>query len=203
MYHSDRPLLQTPEAESKTGAISTMTISSAMSFEDAIAAAQSLLNQREQAVIADADFGAATAKLTATHNGARGFFVAYLTDSRALVDTLIPVVAAALQHSTEIPPGLLVKNLAMSTAMEITHRRSQNLDQAAQSAQVQQRTAALIALLGFPYVKAEAEGLWQGIAAEAGDYAAFLKRWGYDAEQKEAIAHSLQTVCPEVTTIAP
>ena len=180
-----------------------MTISSAMSFEAAIAAAQSLLDQREQAVIQDAEFGAATTELTATQNGARGFFVAYLTDSRGLVDTLIPVVAAALQQSTEIPPGLLVKNLAMSTAMEMTHRRSQNLDQAAQSAQVQRRTAALIRLLGFPYVKAEAEDLWQGITTNAGDYAAFLKRWGHDAEQREAIAHSLQTVCPEVTAIAP
>jgi hypothetical protein len=178
-----------------------MNISSAMSFEAAIAAAQSLLNQREQGGIEDAAFGAAVTELTATHNGARGFFVTYLTDSRGLVDTLIPVVAAALQHSTEIPPELLVKNLAMSTAMEITHRRSHNPEQAAQSAQVQQRTAALITLLGFPYVKAEAQGLWKSIATETGDYAAFLKRWGYDAEQKRAIAHSLQTVCPEVTAI--
>jgi hypothetical protein len=176
---------------------------STITFEEAIAATQSLLNQRAQAVIEDAAFGTAVTELTATHNGARGFFVTYLTDARGLVDTLIPVVAAALQHSPEIPPELLVKNIAMSTAMEITHRRNQNPEQAAQSAQVQQRTAALITLLGFPYVKAEAQGLWNSIATETGDYAAFLKRWGYDAEQKTAIAHSLQTVCPEVTAIAP
>jgi hypothetical protein len=58
-------------------------------------------------------------------------------------------------------------------------------------------------LLGFPYFKVEAEALWQGLTAEAGSYAAFLKRWGYDAEQREAIAQSLQTVCPEVAAIAP
>jgi hypothetical protein len=104
-----------------------MTISSAMTFEDAIAATQSLLNQRAQAIIEDAAFGSAVTELTATHNGARGFFVTYLTDARGLVDILIPVVAAALQHSPEIPPELLVKNLAMSTAMEITHHRNQTI----------------------------------------------------------------------------
>jgi hypothetical protein len=176
-------------------------IASDITFEDAIAAAQSLLNQRAQAVIEDAEFGAATAQLTATQNGARGFFVTYLTDSRALVDILIPVVAAAIRDSTEVSPELLIKNLAMSTAMEITHHRNQNPEQAAQSAQVQKRTAALIDLLGFAYVKAEAEGLWQGIATQAGDYAAFLDRWGYDAEQKAAIAHTLQAACPEVTAM--
>jgi protein-disulfide isomerase-like protein with CxxC motif len=180
-----------------------INISSAITFEEAIASAQSLLEQREQAVIEDAEFGAAVTELTATHHGARGFFVAYLTDSRELVDMLTPVVAAALQHSTEIPPELLVKNLAMSTAMEITHRRNQNPEQAAQSAQVQQRTAALMNLLGFPYFKADAEALWQAVTTEAGSYAAFLKRWGYDAEQKTAIAQSLQTVCPEVAAMTP
>lgn len=179
----------------------SMKISSDITFEDAIALTQSLLNQREQAAIQDADFESAAAELTATHNGARGFFVAYLTDSRDLIDSLLPVVASALRKSPVITPELLVKNLAMSTAMEITHRRNNNPDQAAQSAQVQQRTAALMDLLGFPYFKADAESLWQAVTSEAGSYAAFLKRWGYDAEQKEAIAQRLQATCPEIAAI--
>jgi hypothetical protein len=181
----------------------SIKISPDITFEDAIALTQSLLDQREQATLQDADFAAAVAELTATHNGARGFFVAYLTDSRELMDSLLPVVASALKQSPAIAPELLVKNLAMSTAMEITHRRNHNPDQAAQSAQVQQRTAALMKLLGVPYFQTEAEGLWQGISAEAGSYAAFLKRWGYDAEQKTAIAQGLQAVCPEVAAVLP
>jgi hypothetical protein len=178
-------------------------IPSDITFEDAIALTQSLLQQRSQSAIEDAEVEAAVAQLVATHNGARGFFVAYLTDSRELIDSLLPVVASALTQAPAIAPELLVKNLAMSTAMEITHHRNQNPDQAAQSAQVHQRTAALIGLLGFPYVEAEAQNLWKGIATEDGSYAGFLKRWGYDAEQKTAIAHALQTVCPEVTAMAP
>jgi hypothetical protein len=172
---------------------------SAITFEEAIALTQSLLQQRSQSSIEDAEVETTVTELVATHNGARGFFVAYLTDSRELIDSLLPVVASALKQSAAIAPELLVKNLAMSTAMEITHRRNQNPDQAAQSAQVQQRTAALMDLLGFPYFKADAEGLWQGLTAEAGSYAAFLKRWGYDAEQKTAIFQRLQAACPEVT----
>lgn len=178
-------------------------ITSDITFEDAIAFTQSLLDQREQATLQNAEFAAAVTELTTTHNGARGFFVSYLTDSRELIDSLLPVVASALKQSPAIAPELLVKNLAMSTAMEITHRRNQNSDQAVQSAQVQQRTAALMNLLGFSYFKTEAEGLWQGVTDEAGSYAAFLKRWGYDAEQKTAIAQRLQTVCPEVAAVSP
>jgi hypothetical protein len=178
-------------------------ITSDLTFVDAIALTQSLLEQRSQSVIEDAEVEASVAQLVATHNGARGFFVTYLTDSRELIDSLLPIVASALTQAPAIAPELLVKNLAMSTAMEITHRRNSNPDQAAQSAQVQQRTAALMNLLGFPYFKTEAEGLWQGVTTENGSYTAFLKRWGYDAEQKTAIAHSLQTVCPEVTAMTP
>jgi hypothetical protein len=175
-----------------------MNISSAITFEEAITATQSLLDRRSQSAIEDPEVEATVAQLVATHNGARGFFVTYLTDPREWIDSLLSVVASALAQAPEIAPELLVKNLAMSTAMEITHRRSYNPDLAAQSAQVQQRTAALMNLLGFPYFKTEAEGLWQGVSAEAGSYVAFLKRWGYDAEQKMAIAQRLQATCPEV-----
>jgi hypothetical protein len=177
-------------------------ITSDLTFEDAIALTQSLLQQREQATLQDAEFEAAVAQLVATHNGARGFFVTYLTDSRELIDSLLPVVASALVQAPAIAPELLVKNLAMSTAMEITHCRSSNPILAAQSAQVQQRTAALMTRLGFPYFKTEADGLWQGVTLEAGSYAAFLKKWGYDAEQREAIAQCLKAVCPEVEAVS-
>jgi hypothetical protein len=175
-------------------------ISQAITFEEAINLTQSLLDQLEQSTLKASEFEEAVAKLIATHNGARGFFVAFLTDSRALIDTLIPTVIPALQSTPEIAPELLVKNLAMSTAMEITHHRNNNLDLAAQSAQVQCRTTALLEQLGFHYFKAEGEGLWQAVTENAGAYAAFLKRWGYDAEQKTAIAHQLQAVFPEVSS---
>jgi hypothetical protein len=175
-------------------------ISKAITFEEAITLTQSLLDQLEQSTLKASAFEEAVAKLIATQNGARGFFVAFLTDSRALIDPLMPTVIPALQSTPEMAPELLVKNLAMSTAMEITHRRNSNLELAAQSAQVQRRTTVLLDQLGFHYVKTEAEGLWQAVTENAGTYAPFLKRWGYDAEQQTAIAQQLQAVFPEVSS---
>ncbi len=177
--------------------------SDSITFEGAIALTQTLLNRAEQVAPDNAEVAAIVTELLATHNGARGFFVAYLTDSRAVPEALMPAVLPALQAAPAIASKLLVKNLAMSTAMEITHRRNNSPDQAAQSAQVQRRTAALMEQLGFHYFKTEAEGLWQGVTAHAGPYTAFLKRWGYDPEQQQAIAQSLQSVLPEVAAIAP
>lgn len=182
--------------------IEVLEVPESITFEAAIALTQTLLNRAEQGALNPAEIEATAAKLLDTPNGARGFFVTYLTDARPLVETLMPAVLPALQTAPAIASELLVKNLAMSTAMEMTHRRNNSLDQAAQSAQVQRRTAALMKQLGFPYFKAEAEALWQGATTNVGPYAAFLKRWEYDAEQQQAIAQSLQSVLPEVAAIS-
>ncbi|WP_404787752.1 hypothetical protein [Altericista sp. CCNU0014] len=181
----------------------SLEVPDSVTFEAAIALTQTLLDRAEQATPDPAEVETAVAKLLATHNGARGFFVAYLTDARALVEALVPAVLPALQTAPAAVSELLVKNLAMSAAMEIAHRRNNNPEQAAQSARVQRRTAALMEQLGFDYFKTDAEGLWQGIAANIGPYAAFLKRWGYDSEQQEAIAHQLRSVFPAVAATAP
>jgi hypothetical protein len=183
--------------------IEVIEVPDSITFEAAISLTQTLLNRVEQALLYPSEFGTTATQLLATPNGARGFFVTYLTDSRSLVETLMPAVLSALQTAPAIASELLVKNLAMSTAMEMTHRRNNSPDQAAQSAQVQRRTAALMEQLGFPYFQTEAEGLWQGVTTNAGPYAAFLKRWGYDPEQQQAIAQALQSVLPEVAATIP
>jgi hypothetical protein len=95
-----------------------------ISFADAIAVTQSLLNDLEQGN-ADA-FEATVRGLVRSENGARGFFVTYLSDDRLLTDHPTPTIIAALQTSPAIVAPLLIKNLAMSTAMAMTHRRNQD-----------------------------------------------------------------------------
>lgn len=173
-------------------------------FEAAIAFTQDLLTQQAQHAISDAEFGTTVTQLVATHNGARGFFVAYLTDTdHPNVDALMPVVVTALQPNGAIAAELLVKNLAMSTAMAITHTRNGHPELAQQSIQVQRRTAHLMRELGFAYCQPEAEALWHSLTRAEGTYATFLQKWGYDAEQQQAIAQQLQTVLPEVSHTAP
>ncbi|MBD2037324.1 hypothetical protein H6F76_20375 [Leptolyngbya sp. FACHB-321] len=160
-----------------------------ISFADAIAVTQALLNDLEQGNV-DA-FGATVRELVRSENGARGFFVTYLSDDRPLADHLTPTLIAALQTSPAIVAPLLIKNLVMSTAMAMTHRRNQNEDLVQGSARVRSRTTQLIQALQLPQVQAEAQSLLGTIATKTGDYQAFLERWGYDLEQQQAMQQTL------------
>jgi D-tyrosyl-tRNA(Tyr) deacylase len=101
-------------------------------------------------------------------------------------------VVHALQASPEIVAELLVKNVAMSTAMAITHRRNQNEEMAQGSDRVQRRTAHLIQLVQLPQVIQKTTALRQSAATGTGAYQAFLDRWNYDSEQRQAIQQSLE-----------
>lgn len=131
------------------------------------------------------------ANLVRTLDGARGFFVTYLTNTHPCADNPSPAVLQGLRTAPDTIASLLVKNLAMSTAMAITHHRHQNPEMAAQSEQVSHRTATLIKRLGMSTVETEAENLWQGLTQGTGPYISFLARWGYDQEQRQTIQAAL------------
>lgn len=165
----------------------------AVTFEEAIALTQSILSQIELGG-SPAESAAAIAALVKTENGARGFFVTYLTDSRSLADNPSSAVVQALQSAPEIVAELLVKNLAMSAAMAVTHRRHQNEAMANQSERVQLRTMRLIELVELPDVQELSQRLWDSVTGGEGSYKAFLERWGYDAEQRQVIQQALAQV---------
>ncbi|KAM3114471.1 hypothetical protein [Phormidesmis sp. 146-33] len=171
----------------------TFIVPDSISFEEAIALTQSLLSKIEQEGLSESD-AATVASLVATENGARGFFVTYLTDARPLADRPSEEVVAALRSSPSIVSELLVKNLAMSTAMILAHTRSQKLDLAKGSERVQRRTTNLIQQTQLAEVQTKIHSLLESIASGTGQYQSFLERWGYDAEQKQAIAQALQQV---------
>lgn len=176
-------------------------IPDAITFQRAIAITQTLMDQLEQGQLPRTELGKLVAKLVSTRDGARGFFVAYLSDPRTFYDETSPELLHALQSSPEVVPELLIKNLAMSTSMEMTHRRNGNPDLAEQSAQVNRRTATiLLHLTTDAPIMAEAQALWQGLTTHTGSYAAFFEKWGYDAEQQQAIATRLQEVFPQFET---
>ncbi len=164
------------------------------SFEQAMALTQELLEQVAAGAVDEMAFQGAIATLVRTTNGARGFFVVLLSDDRPLIDALLPSVPAALAASPDTVSPLLVKNLAMSTAMAITHRRNQDEDLAAGSDRVRGRAHALIAALPLPQLQDQAQQLLTSLATGAGEYQTFLNRWGYDAEQKQAMAAAIAAV---------
>lgn len=171
---------------------SSFTVPAAVSFTEAIALTQALLDGLEQGKVTTATLETTVAALVCSENGARGFFVTYLSDDRPLADQPMPTVVAALQTSSAIVSPLLVKNLAMSTAMAMTHRRNQDETMATGSERVRSRTLQLIQGLQLPQVQVEAQQLLQAIEMSTGSYQTFLERWGYDLEQRQAMQQTLE-----------
>lgn len=182
-----------------------MIIPESVTFEEAIALTQSLMSQMEtgelQGESAEATsplgVGEAIAQLVKSENGARGFFVTYLTSEGTLADHASKEVIQALQASPDIVAELLVKNLAMSSAMAVTHRRDNNEQMAQGSDRVRMRTTRLIEQVELPKVRELALALRESAVTGAGTYKTFLQTWGYDAEQRKIIYQALDRVLPE------
>jgi hypothetical protein len=155
------------------------------SFEEAIAMTQVLLVEFE--TLPESALSEKLAALVASENGARGFFVTYLTDDRPFADRPTAGVIEALRSSPEGVTELLVKNLAMSTAMAIAHRRQGNEVMAAGSDRVQRRSRLHLERLGLAEVSQKAAQLQASAETGTGAYGEFLNRWGYDEEQRRAI----------------
>ena len=175
---------------------SISSVPEAITFEQAIALTQSLMAQMQAdqtaEPISEAELEATLTSLLSSENGARGFFVTYLTDECPLADHPSEAVIRALQSSPSIVSELLVKNLAMSSAMAVAHRRNQNETMAQGSDRVQARTVDLIQKVQLAEVTDKATKLRDSAATGSGDYQAFLARWGYDSEQRQVIEQQMQ-----------
>lgn len=169
-----------------------ISVPDAITFEQAIALTQTLMTQMP--TLAEPALESTLSALLASENGARGFFVTYLTDEGTLADHPSAAIIRALQSSPAIVSELLIKNLAMSSAMAIAHRRNQNEEMAQGSERVQKRTTDLIQKVQMPEVSTKAAHLHESATTGTGDYQAFLERWGYDAEQRQVIAQQMQQV---------
>ncbi len=166
------------------------TIPPNLTFEDAIAFTQGLLSVSSN----DNDLlNPAIQSLIATPNGARGFFVVFLTEDYAMP----PGFIAALRSNPDAIANLMAKNLIMPTAMALTHRRNGNEDLAANSDRTRDRAAHLIQQLNLSELRAELIALLTTIEnpinpPETNDWSQFLDRWGYDDEQRDAIGKTIE-----------
>ncbi|MBW3587010.1 MAG: hypothetical protein KY448_14545 [Cyanobacteria bacterium 0813] len=172
---------------------SSLLASESITFEGAIELTQSLLSQIEADRLLQGDIEQAVRSLVKTQNGARGFFVTYLTDDRQEADRPSPGVVEALRSAPEIVAELLVKNLAMSAAMVVYHSRHQSEEMAAGSARVQERSRNLIQMLQMPACQTIASQMLESLQNANGEYEEFFQRWGYDDEQKLAIGSAVRS----------
>ncbi len=157
-----------------------------ISFEEALEHTAHLLNRSD---LSSAALGEEISRLLSTLDGARGFFVTFLTGDWELADRPSPALLEVLRNFPH--PELLVKNLVMSTAMAITHRRNDRLDLAQGSDRVQQRSLQLIQQVDSPALQTIV------VAMLRGDYEDFMTKWGYDEEQRTAITAQLRACLKE------
>jgi hypothetical protein len=79
----------------------------------------------------------------------------------------------------------------MSTATKSIHEGNGDLEQAAGSTLVQQRSLNLLNILKLPQSSEKIAQLATTLQTGVGDYQSFIERWGYDQQQKEAIFNVL------------
>ncbi len=163
-----------------------------LSFENALQLTETLIDAMVKKQLKNYEIEEIITTLVSNKNGARGFFVIYLTSNFSIADNPSEEVINALKKSPDIVSELLVKNLAMSSAMAITHRRNNDETKAQGSDQVSQRTSNLIQQMNLELTQQKLEELKQTIINNDGTYQPFLEKWGYDQEQKQVMKNNIE-----------
>ena len=168
--------------------------SESLSFPQAIAATQSLMEQIKDNQLNETKIQREISSLLNTKNGGRGFFVAYLTSKLPLADNPSIGILNGLKSSIEVSSELIIKNLAMSSAMAIVHARNNDSDNLKGSQKVCRRTGYLIQQLDSTMIREQLRKLQNTIDTGEGEYLDFLNRWGYNTEQKKAIQTAIAKI---------
>lgn len=170
-----------------------------ISFQGAIALTGRLLDQMAADQLSAADVEYAVGQLVKTQNGARGFFVGYLTDERFLAVEPSAAVRQAIAAVPSVTVELLVKNLVMAAAMALTHERQGNGTMADSSRRTSAQSANLLRGLLDPQTPTVARSrtvatlaaMAESVRTGAGEYAEFLEKWGYDEPQRRQMASAI------------
>lgn len=133
-------------------------------------------------------------ELVASRDGARGFFVVALAGESPLLDRLSEPLLLQLRRSGAQVVDLTARNLAMSTAMAVAHGRLEDGEQQRGSERVKARSTELLRHLEPGLVRDRLERLLAAARDGKGEDVAFLDRWGYDLEQRQAIAGAIEAV---------
>lgn len=166
----------------------------AVSFAEAMETTSHWLASWESGDLSDEVLADRVGALVRRRDGARGFFVVALTGETPLMDRLPEPLVQQLCAAGPGVVDLTARNLAMSTAMALAHGRLGDRERQSASERVQVRSRELLRQLDPALVKERLETLLAAARDGAGDDLAFLDRWGYDAEQRVAIAAAVESV---------
>lgn len=174
-----------------------LDIPATVTFKQSLELTQSLLEQIINGQLSEQQVQKAVTDLVKQRNGARGFFVVYLTNEYSLPEPFFKNIILALKSAPEIVSELQTKNLAMSTATTIFHERNNDHENAESSRFTQQKTIKIIEELELPELQKQLQHLYQSLVNGEGSYQKFLERYNYDAEQKQAIKQVIENLSLE------
>jgi len=188
-------------ARMKSGtAASTMGEAKASSFEDAQVLgrqlAKALRASRTESEPLPQKARDLLRALISTTAGARGWFVTLLTDPDFEPLFAPPMDEAILQAIIANPEPnikLMTMNVAMSTATELAHLARGHPDLAKASRMTRDRSTTLLAELmdRLPGLRDSVKALLSAVTPEEplpeSEWVKFCDKWGYSAEQREAI----------------
>ncbi|CAE8584298.1 unnamed protein product [Polarella glacialis] len=157
------------------------------------------------------EYSVRLAAMLAHSDGARGFFVTYLTEPslETLADSpsgLSPLVVEALRGvDTTVITSLAIMNVAMPTATALAHEANGDLELAQNSARTARRGSRVLQVLANdqstgPATRSEldacraAAAAWPETAAGDTQWRPFFKRWRYGENQLRAIGEALDQV---------
>tara|TARA_B100000700_G_C14885908_1_gene780338 strand:- start:580 stop:1113 length:534 start_codon:yes stop_codon:yes gene_type:complete len=162
-------------------------------FEEAINFSMVWCNAWQDGELSDEVLADKIGELLKTSQGARGFLAIGLASDCPLMDRLPDSIIFQLRAAGDLIVDLVARNLAMSTAMSINHIRNKDDSQRDSSLRVSDRCIELLKVLDPNKVKIRLETLIDGIESKGPDVD-FLKKWGYDKEQKIAIASKVNSI---------
>lgn len=161
-----------------------------LTFDQAIMRSNDLIYAVDSGEISASDAVPQLDVILASSNGARGFFVALLTENYNLADKVPAEFIQSFSQHPEIVCDLLAKNLVMSSTMSVTHERNSDREMASKSRLVRDKTSRIISQLNTEsmrkFIHLVNIAIDQRLARqidESNQYAAFLARWNYDDEQ--------------------
>ena len=161
-------------------------------FKEAMQASMIWCKSWENDEISDEVISDRIGELLKSLEGARGFFVVSLSIDCPLMDRFPDALIFQLRSAGEIVVDLTVKNLAMSSAMIITHRKNKD-PQEMQSKRIKVRCIELLKLLDSTQVKKRLDVLLEATKGNGTDMK-FLNKRGYNDEQINAISESIYKV---------
>jgi hypothetical protein len=167
----------------------------AMKFAAAMQEASTVLASLDLATKNSTSFDVASLdSFLQSDEAARGFFVTLLTGDFLASDDPPPVLIKAINSASPSGLTVLVKNLVMSAATEVLHKRNNDEENAAGSQRVLTRTKNIFACTNSTALVERAQALLKTLQGESEEFSAFVNRVNYDEEQKAAAIKVLNQV---------